>query len=57
VTLDTVAAVTNTATTTYDLTATAITVTGANVGAGTNTFLEWQLDHGSGLGGGHETWR
>jgi len=40
VTLNTVNSVTNTATTTYDLTATAITVTGANVGAGTNTFLD-----------------
>jgi len=54
VTLDTVNSVTNTATTTYDLTATAITVTGANVGAGTNTFLDGSSITGSGLGGGHE---
>jgi len=40
--------VTNTATTTYDLTATAITVTGANVGAGTNTFLDGSSITGAG---------
>jgi len=48
VTLDTVNSVTNTATTTYDLTATAITVTGANVGAGTNTFLDGSSITGAG---------
>jgi len=48
VTLDTVNSVTNTATTTYDLTATAITVNGCQRWCGTNTFLDGSSITGAG---------